>query len=124
MSQVQGNPAKVAVAIREMLGDHTAVVVPGNGRWLLDFTVVLDPLSKAAQQLSAVLEFLRGTLQPSIKASSHGRHTRCDIHDPSACCNSAHPDSGSGTVEGSSPILPLCPRVIMHQCGRPHLQGA
>ena len=54
-----------------MRGDHTAVVVPGNGRWLLDFTVVLDPLSKAAQQLSAVLEFLRATLQPSIKASSH-----------------------------------------------------
>ena len=71
VSQVQGNPGKVAEAIREMRGDHTAVVVPGNGRWLLDFTVVLDPLSKAAQQLSAVLEFLRATLKPSIKASSH-----------------------------------------------------
>lgn len=65
--QVQGQVDKVVEAIGALEIENTGFTLPGKEGNPLELTLVLDPLSKDAQQWAATLDFLRSTLQPSIR---------------------------------------------------------
>ena len=66
-AQVQGQAGQVSAALAQLRHDSSSFRVagaPGSG---LAITAVLDPLSRTAQHLSNVLDWLRATLQPDMK---------------------------------------------------------
>lgn len=61
--------AKLLTALQGLSPEASNITVPGAGA-AVEIWAVLDPLSKTAQRVAPVLQFLADTLQPSIKASS------------------------------------------------------
>ena len=68
---VQGGAktAKLLAALQGLSPEASNITVPGAGA-AVEIWAVLDPLSKTAQRVAPVLQFLADTLQPSIKAST------------------------------------------------------
>ena len=78
--QVGGQAEEVAEAITRLSQDASCFQIDGKNSVALSITVVLNPLSKVAQQLSETLIFLRKTLQPTIKVTHlHTRLARSDL---------------------------------------------
>ena len=67
-AQGAGKTAKLIAALRGLSPQVSNITVEGAGV-AVDIWAVLDPLSKTAQRVAPVLQFLADTLQPSIKAS-------------------------------------------------------
>ena len=68
--QAGGQTGALLKAMEELGSKHSTISVEGETPGL-DITAVLDPLTKTAQSFSAVLDFLKATLQPSIKVTSN-----------------------------------------------------
>lgn len=66
---MQGQVEQVIQAIKGVKEGNLSFSIPGGQESVVQVTAVLDPLSKTGQQLSALLSFLRSTLQPMIKVS-------------------------------------------------------
>ena len=62
-----GKAAKLAAALQGLSPQVSNITVEGAGV-AVEVWAVLDPLSKTAQRVAPVLQFLADTLQPSIKA--------------------------------------------------------
>ncbi len=67
-TQGAGKTAKLIAALRGLSPLVSNITVEGGGV-AVEIWAVLDPLSKTAQRVAPVLQFLADTLQPSIKAS-------------------------------------------------------
>lgn len=87
--QAAGRAAKLADALRGLsprISNITTAAAGGGGGGLesVELWAVLDPLSKTAQRVAPVLEFLHRTLRPTIKARQRFdlRCPRC-IRQPS-----------------------------------------
>lgn len=63
-----GKATKLAAALQGLSPQASNIMVEGAGV-AVEVWAVLDPLSKTAQRVAPVLQFLADTLQPSIKAS-------------------------------------------------------
>ncbi|BDA49281.1 UDP-glucose:glycoprotein glucosyltransferase 1 [Coccomyxa sp. Obi] len=65
-SQGGAKAAKLLTALQGLSPEASNISVPGTGA-AVEIWAVLDPLSKTAQRVAPVLQFLADTLQPSIK---------------------------------------------------------
>lgn len=65
--QAGAQAEEVSQAFKRLKGSCTSFEVVGRKETALAFVVLLNPLSKTAQQLSNTLDFMRRTLGPKIK---------------------------------------------------------
>jgi hypothetical protein len=66
--QGAGNRAdKVVAALKSLKPKLSNIMVPGAADVDVEIWAVLDPVSKTAQRVAPILDFLRKTLRPSIK---------------------------------------------------------
>ena len=77
--QVGGQATEVAEAIKKLQGSHSSFQTQGKADDVLSITLVLNPLSKTAQQLSNTLDFLRRVLQPTIKVRTSALEVRIGL---------------------------------------------
>ncbi|KAK9811403.1 hypothetical protein WJX72_003341 [[Myrmecia] bisecta] len=77
-SQVSAQSEQVFDAVAAMPGLHSSIIIPGHLPGL-EVWAVLNPLSKTAQAVAPILEFLRASIQPAIKVVLNPQRDMSDM---------------------------------------------